>query len=75
MKPEGMTVLIDHRSTLDVSSTGEGDPPAVLTAELAWCLQRFVTGRTDESAMRRAEHALAAWDAWREGDTIDLRSP
>ena len=69
-----MTVLIDHPSPLDLSSTGEGDPPALLAAELAWCLERFVTGRADEPAMRRAEHALAAWEAWIEGDTIDLTS-
>ena len=43
-----------------------------LTAELAWCLERFLTGRADEPAMRRAEHALAVWEAWLEGDTIDL---
>jgi hypothetical protein len=60
-----MTVLIETRS----------DPPVELTAELAWCLKRFVTGRADESAMRRAEHALAAWEEWSgEGVTIDLRS-
>ena len=44
-----------------------------LAAELAWCLERFVTGRADEPAMRRAEQALAAWDAWSGGETIDLR--
>ena len=70
-----MTVLIDTPSTeLDLSATSEGDPPPALTAELAWCLERFLTGRADEPAMRRAEHALAAWEAWRERDTIDLRS-
>ncbi len=52
----------------------ELDPPPGLTAELAWCLARFVTGRADETAMRRAEHALAAWEAWIEQDSIDLRS-
>jgi hypothetical protein len=45
-----------------------------LTAELAWCLERFVTGRADEPAMRRAEHALKAWEAWSSEVTIDLRS-
>jgi len=58
-----MTVLIEPSTQLE------------LTAELAWCLERFMTGRADETAMRRAEHALAAWDAWLEGDTIDLTSP
>ncbi|MEW6477114.1 MAG: hypothetical protein AB1679_33075 [Actinomycetota bacterium] len=68
-------MLIDASSTeLDLTAHGEGDPPAALTAELAWCLERFVTGRADDPAMRRAEHALAAWRAWREGDTIDLTS-
>ena len=47
-------------------TTAEGEPPAALTAELAWCLRRFVTGRADEPAMRRAEQALAAWEAWSE---------
>ena len=57
------------------STTSESEPPAELTAELAWCLKRFVTGRADEPAMRRAEHALAVWEAWsEEGVTIDLRS-
>lgn len=60
-----MTVLIDTPSSeLDLTTAGEGDPPAALTAELAWCLGRFVTGRADESAMRRAEQALVAWEAW-----------
>jgi hypothetical protein len=69
-------VLIESRNPLDLSSTSEGDPPAVLTAELAWCLQRFVTGRADEPAMRRAEQALKAWAAWTDqGKTIDLREP
>jgi hypothetical protein len=57
----GMTVLIETPST-----------QRELTAELAWCLQRFVSGRADETAMRRAEHALALWEAWLEEDTIDL---
>ena len=53
----------------------EVDPPAELTAELAWCLKRFVTGRADEPAMRRAQQALKAWEAWSDGGvTIDLRS-
>jgi hypothetical protein len=68
-------VLIDTPSTeLDLTSHGEGDPPAALTAELAWCLERFVTGRADEPAMRRAVQALVAWEAWNDGETIDLRS-
>ncbi len=51
------------------------NPPVELAAELAWCLERFVTGRADEPAMRRAEHALAAWEEWSDGGvTIDLRS-
>ena len=71
-----MTVLIETPSEL-VTSDEAGDPPAQLTAELAWCLRRFVTGRADESAMRRAEEALATWDAWLgglEGVEIDLTS-
>ena len=56
-----MTVLIETPST-----------QRELTAELAWCLQRFVSGRADESTMRRAEHALALWEAGLEEDTIDL---
>src|SRR5207248_1578756 len=48
-----MTVLIET-PTSELTTTGEGgDPPAELTADLAWCLRRFVTGRADESAMRR----------------------
>ena len=58
-----MTVLIETPSDAGL---------ATLTAELAWCLERFVTGRADESTMRRAEQALADWEDW-EG-TIDLRS-
>ena len=65
-------MLIDTPPTLDLSSTAEGELPAELTAELAWCLERFVTGRADEPAMRRAEQALAIWEAWAERDTIDL---
>jgi hypothetical protein len=45
-----------------------------LTAELAWCLERFVTGRADDPAMRRAQQALTAWEAWSDGVTIDLRT-
>jgi hypothetical protein len=66
-----MTVLIETPS-VDLSTTGEGEPPAALTAELAWCLKRFVTGRADEPAMRRAEQALAEWEAW--SQEIDLTS-
>jgi hypothetical protein len=67
-------VLTDTPS-LDLTTTGEAEPPVALTAELAWCLRRFVHGRADESAMRRATEALAAWDAWSaEGVTIDLTS-
>jgi hypothetical protein len=58
-----MTVLIETPSQeLDA-----------LTAELAWCLERFVTGRADDPAMRRAQQALKAWQARTEGVTIDLR--
>jgi hypothetical protein len=57
-------VLIESRSEADLSA---------LTAELAWCLERFLTGRADEPAMRRAEHVLKAWEAWSDGVTIDLR--
>ena len=42
----------------------ESEPPATLTADLAWCLRRFLEGRADEPAMRRAEQALADWEAW-----------
>ena len=60
-------MLIESR-TLDLrDSAGEGEPPAALTAELAWCLERFVKGRADEPAMRRAEQALKAWEAWSAG--------
>ena len=45
-------------------STVESEPPATLTADLAWCLRRFLEGRADEPAMRRAEQALADWEAW-----------
>jgi hypothetical protein len=67
-----MTVLIETpRTELARSSSRDGDPPAALTAELAWCLERFLTGRADEPAMRRAEQALKAWDDW---TAIDLTS-
>jgi hypothetical protein len=73
MTPEGMTVLIETPSSHSTPAA-EGDPPAALTAELAWCLRRFVTARADERAMRRAEQALAEWEAWTAGPgvTIDL---
>ena len=61
-------------SQLDLEGSRGGDPPATLTAEMAWCLERFLTGRADEPTMRRAEEALAAWDAWLEKATIDLAS-
>jgi hypothetical protein len=67
-------VLIETTSTERELSTSEADPPAELAAELAWCLKRFLTGRADEPAMRRAEHALAAWDTWSDGASIDLTS-
>jgi len=66
-----MTVLIETPPLELAAPAGGGDPPAALTAELAWCLSRFVTGRADEGAMRRAEQALAAWQTWGAG-TIDL---
>ena len=73
--PKGMTVLIETPSSELASSTSrDGDPPAGLAAELAWCLERFVTGRADEPAMRRAEQALKEWEAWSDGVTIDLTS-
>ena len=72
--PRGMTVLTDTASTnLELDASRDGDPPATLTAEMAWCLERFVTGRADDPTMRRAEQALAAWDAWVE-ETIDVRT-
>jgi hypothetical protein len=51
------------------------DPPAELAAELAWCLERFVNGRADEPAMRRASEALKAWDAWSDGAGRPEMSP
>jgi hypothetical protein len=58
-------VLIETPSSeLDLTDSRALDPPVTLTAELAWCLERFVTGRADEPAMRRAEQALKAWEAW-----------
>jgi hypothetical protein len=71
MTPEGMTVLTETPSSHSTSAA-EGDPPAALTAELAWCLRRFVTARADELAMRRAKQALRAWDDWSAGVTVDL---
>ena len=67
-------MLIETHSTERELSTSEPEPPAELAAELAWCLKRFVTGRADEPAMRRAQHALKAWEAWSGGVTIDLTS-
>jgi hypothetical protein len=64
-----MTVLIDtHEFELSTAGT---IPPAALTAELAWCLRRFVAGRADEPAMRRAEQALADWQAWSDGGAVE----
>ena len=64
-------MLIDTPS-LDSTTARRGeDPPALLTAELAWCLRRFVTARADELAMRRAVQALAAWEAWSRGITVE----
>lgn len=66
-------MLIDTPSTdLDQAATRGEDPPATLTAEMAWCLERFMSGRADEPTMRRAEQALTAWDAWLEREAIDL---
>jgi hypothetical protein len=59
-------VLIEQTPEVVITGAG-GEPPADLTAELAWCLRRFVTGRADEPAMRRAEQALAEWDSWLTG--------
>ena len=58
-----MTVLIETPSSELVASGEAGDPPAQLTADLAWCLRRFVTAMADETTMRRAAQVLAAWDA------------
>ncbi len=70
-----MTVLIETSpSQLAVSTDHDGEPPAGLAAELAWCLERFVTGRADEPAMRRAEQALKVWGAWSDEVTIDVRA-
>ena len=52
-------------------TTLEGEPPAELTAELAWCLRRFVSGRADECAMRRAEQALRVWEEWSAAGAIE----
>ena len=62
-------MLIETR-TLDLTTT-EGDPPAELTAELAWCLRRFVNGRADERAMRRAEQALRVWEDWSDRAAVE----
>jgi hypothetical protein len=62
-------VLIETR-TLDLTAL-EAEPPAELTAELAWCLRRFVMGRADESAMRRAEQALRVWEDWSERAAVE----
>jgi hypothetical protein len=70
-----MTVLTETPTPARCTTGDAGDPPAELAGELAWCLRRFVTGRADEPAMRRAEQALAAWDVWRESVAIDLTSP
>ena len=64
--------MLIETPSLHSTTPGEGDPPAALTAELAWCLRRFVTARADERAMRRAEQALADWEAWSAGVTVDL---
>ena len=65
--------MLTETPTPERSRTGDaGDPPAQLAGELAWCLRRFITGRADEPAMRRAEEALAAWDVWSARATIDL---
>ena len=61
-------MLIESR-TLDLT-TLEGEPPAELTAELAWCLRRFVDGRADECAMRRAEQALRIWEDWSDQSAV-----
>ena len=60
-------MLIETPPPLDLTSAAEEEPPPALAAELAWCLRRFVTGRADEPAMRRAEQALKAWEAWTAG--------
>ena len=60
---ESPTLTIDRGDTpVPRGTTPEGEPPAELTAELAWCLRRFVVGRADECAMRRAEQALRTWE-------------
>ena len=67
--------MLIETPTSDLITTGDaGGPPPELAAELAWCLRRFVTGRADEPAMRRAEQALAAWTLWQEGVSVDLTS-
>ena len=56
-------MLIESPPDLDLT-TADSEPPVGLTADLAWCLRRFVEGRADEPAMRRAEQALADWEVW-----------
>ena len=63
-------MLIDMPS-LESTIARADDPPELLAAELAWCLRRFVTARADELAMRRAVQALAAWEAWSQGITVE----
>jgi hypothetical protein len=63
-----MTVLTET-PIIDLTEAEE-EPPAALAAELAWCLRRFVTGRADEPAMRRAEQALAGWEEWSARRTV-----
>ena len=62
-------MLIQTPTTLDLNSTD--DPLPALAAELAWCLRRFTAGRADEGAMRRAEQALADWQALSSGARVD----
>ncbi|HVW34409.1 MAG TPA: hypothetical protein VHL53_17885 [Acidimicrobiia bacterium] len=63
-------MLIETPPMLDLK-TAEGETLPALAAELAWCLRRFVDGRADEWAMRRAEQALADWQTWVKGATVD----
>lgn len=62
--------MLIETSSVDLT-TAEREPPAWLMAELAWCLRRFVSGRADEWAMRRAEQALADWEQWSAGITVE----
>ena len=66
-----MTVLIETPPTLNLKDP-DGDPLPALAAELAWCLRRFTDGRADEWAMRRAEQALADWEAMTSGVTVNV---